>query len=423
MIYNAVVILLAAAIALATVNWAYFRILKIAKMKGLVDNPEARKLQKEPVPFTGGLAVFIGVLTGTLLGIALMSLPALAHHELLEGTVTRMTPVVCAMAIMIYVGSMDDILGMTPVSRLVVEVITVLGLIFGSGMCIDSFHGLWGVYNFNWWVAVPLTVFACVGIINSVNMIDGVNGLSSGLCMTCFVFYGINFSRIGDTANAVLACATAGALLPFLLHNVFGKRSKMFIGDAGTMMMGVLMCWFTICMLSGRDLIEANPDFQGVGFVALALAILSVPVFDTLRVMGMRVLRRRSPFSPDKTHLHHILIEVGISHMMTTVTEIVLDMMVVVVWAVSVKLESTFELQLYLVVASAMVLVWGTYLFLDFNSKRNTQLIQRLIAFSPSTHFGHSKWWLRFSAWLDAPEISEEHSEEHQEHLRRRFNR
>ena len=180
------ILLLPVIASLASVNWIFMKILSIAKRKGLVDNPNARKLQKTPVPVLGGLAVVFGLLLGVAtyfaickyLGVTTITLGA------------SLLPVMLCCSIMLYVGSLDDILGLTAKSRLVIEVLTMLLLIFGSGLCVDSLHGLWGVYDFSWWIAVPLTVFAGVGIINAYNMVDGVNGLSSGLCISCSVILG-----------------------------------------------------------------------------------------------------------------------------------------------------------------------------------------------------------------------------------------
>ena len=263
----------------------------------------------------------------------------------------------------------------------------------------DSLHGLWGLETLSWWIAVPLTVFAGVGIINAINMIDGVNGLSSGLCMTCAGLFGGVFLGRGDVPNAMLAFAMCASLLPFFLHNVYGKRSRMFIGDAGTMMMGVLMSWCIICMLSG----DASRYDGGEGTIALALAILSVPVFDTLRVMTQRMVHGISPFKADKTHLHHAFIAVGISHSVTALSEIAIDVVIVLIWFASYRLGASQEVQLYVVAGAAVLLVWGTYAVLWLGQKDNG-IGRMLKRFAPRTHLGHTKSWLRFEKWLDAPE-------------------
>lgn len=382
-------ILLPALVALVVVRWFYFKILKIAKDKNLVDNPNARKLQKEPVPVMGGIAVFFGVVSAALTGGALIEgLPLL--------------PALLAMVILLYFGAMDDIVGLSQLSRIVVETLVVLGMIFGSGRCVDSLYGMWGVGDFSWWIAVPLTVFACVGVINAMNMIDGVNGLSSGLCLTCAGLFGGVFLKRGDVANAMLAFSMMASLLPFLLHNVFGKTSRMFIGDAGTMIMGALMSWFVICLLCSECAIgdgSMNP-------VALALAILAVPVFDTLRVMMQRLLRGISPFRADKTHLHHAFIEVGVSHSITALSEILIDLVIVLAWYVAYRPGATIEVQFYVVFAAAVICVWGTYLLLWLGQKDNGwgRWLRRA---TPHSHLGHTRWWLRIQKWMDAPEHCE----------------
>ena len=220
--YKIFTVLIAAIMALMAVRWIYFRILAIAKKKNVVDNPNARKLQKQPVPVMGGIAVFFGVLAGLLVGTSVYALPFLLSHEPVDLPSSSLLSVLAAMGIMLYMGAIDDMIGLSAVKRLLIEMGVVLGLIMSSGGCIDTFRGMWGVGSLSWWLAVPLTVFAGVGIINSINMIDGVNGLSSGICMTCSILFGVAFIRIMDWGNAVLAFSMAAALMPFFIHNVFG---------------------------------------------------------------------------------------------------------------------------------------------------------------------------------------------------------
>ena len=394
---NAIAGFAAAAAAIAAVRWAYFRILHIAKEKGLVDNPNARKLQKEPIPVMGGVVVFFGVAMGLLAGYTVGGAIGVEFR-------TLMMPVLAAMVVMLYTGAMDDIVGLTPRSRFAIQILTVIGLIYSGGGCIDNFHGLWGIESFSWWIAVPLTVFAGVGIINAVNLIDGVNGLSSTMCMLCCLIYGGVFMRAGDASNAVLAFSTAAALLPFIVHNIFGLRSRMFIGDAGTLVMGLLMTWFTISLLRSDSPIAYYNMADGVNMIAFALAVLCVPVFDTVRVMSMRIVRRKSPFHPDKTHLHHVFVNVGVSHFITTVTEVLIMLTVVVVWLLSAVLGFSLEWQLYIVIIASVVLVWGTYVIIRYHAEHHTNFLHWLVNFSVKTHLGRTDWWKRLTAFLDRPE-------------------
>lgn len=407
-------------VSLLAVRWVYFKILKIAKEKNLVDNPDARKLQKVPVPVVGGLAVFFGLLFGLLCGITMMNLFT-GDIGMLSGivSVNRLLPIVLGMSIMLYVGCMDDIMGLSPKARFLIEILVILGLIYSSGISVDSLHGLWGIDDIPSVVAVPLTIFAGVGIINAINMVDGVNGLSSGLCITCSMLFGLQFFCIGDYVNAVLAFSIASSLFLFFIHNVFGNQSRMFIGDAGTMVMGVLMTWFVMCSMhdAGRVMIL---DYAYCP-TAMVVAILSVPVADTLRVMTMRVFHGKSPFSPDKTHLHHAFVGIGVSHSITALSEILIDVTVVAIWYLSVRLGAPLHCQLYTVVLVAAILVWGTYAFLVHEQNSNSRIARWLRGFSPKTHLGSTEWWQRLTYRLDSPEFDEHERKNLRERLERKF--
>ena len=386
----------AALIALWTVNRAYFCVLRMAIEKKVVDCPDARKDQKVPIPVMGGIAVFFGVVAGILGGSMVQTMMGYAWSQ-------HLLPIFCVMSIMVRVGTFDDVLGLSPRSRFVIEVLILLGLIYATNTCIDSFHGLWGVESYSWWFGVPLTLFAGVGIINAVNMVDGVNGLASGLCMlSCGLFGGI-FLIVGDLSNAILAFSMVFALLPFFIHNVFGNRSRMFLGDAGTMMMGAVITWFVICLLGSENEMASFVDLHEINVIALLLAVMSVPVFDALQVMGLRMRRGCSPFKPDKNHLHHVFLRVGISHFITTMSEIAMNVCIVGGWLLSVHWGASLDVQLYVVISLSVLLVWGTHVFLHYQAKFDTPFLRWLVAFSDRTHLGRTVWWRNLSDRLDAP--------------------
>lgn len=377
------------------VMWIYFKILKLAKVKDLVDNPNARKLQKLPVPVLGGLAVFFGVAFGMLASSTMTNLWALA-------------PVFTAMVIMLYVGGLDDMLSLSAKTRFGVELVVILLLCLGTDGWVDSLHGLWGIGQFSLFIAVPLTLFAGVGIINAINMIDGVNGLSSGLCMWCSFIFGFALLKSGDVADAVLALCMTAALIPFWLHNVFGRTSKMFIGDSGTMVLGVLMAWFVIQILR-HDTVIWWTEIKEVSLVAFCLAVLAVPVADTIRVMIGRIRKGKSPFSPDKTHLHHMFIKFGMSHAITTATIVGIDIVIALLWYFSYKvLGWSQEAQFYLVVFLGVVLVWGTYSVMRLIEKKNPALKEKMASASLAHTIEGREWWHVIQRWLDAPEILSE---------------
>lgn len=370
-------------IALFLVGWIHPRLVKIALLKNIVDNPDARKLQRTPVPVLGGVAVFFGAV------IAIGSMSAVVDCS-------RLPVVIMAMMAMLYTGTMDDILNLSPALRFLIEIITVLLLIFVGGYCINDFHGLWGVGQFSAWYAVPLTVFAAVGIINAINLMDGVNGLSSGYCIMACIIFGSLFFLAGDGAMTILATVSVGALIPFFLHNVFGKTSKMFIGDGGTLVMGTVMSVFVISMLQAGSPVTAYVG-PGVGMVPFTLAVLSVPVFDTLRVMSTRMLKGSSPFRPDKTHLHHMFIDLGCSHVATTLAILGLNMSVVLCWWVLEAAGFSIAVQLYAVVAMGLLVTFGLYHFMQWHIRRDTRFMGVIRRLGYKTHISRTGifFWLQ----------------------------
>lgn len=341
-------IILPIIVAIVGVSIIHPKLVLVAIKKKIVDNPNARKLNKQPVPVLGGVGVFFGLMFS--LGVAGYFIPGInIPFEL-----------IIAMLLMLYTGVGDDILGLSPALRFMVQIFTVCLMMFICGIYIDDFHGLWGVYRLPLILACLLTIISCVGIINSINLIDGVDGLCSGYGIFASLLFGICFLGMGDISYAVLAFSVLGALVPFMLHNIFGRRYKMFLGDGGSLVLGF------ICSLFVTRVIQSGYDVVSGSTVSFTLAVLSVPVFDTLRVMIARILQGRSPFSPDKTHLHHMFIALGCSHVITAVNVIFVNALVVFIWYVCNLLHFTPELQLYVTILAGLMATSGLYYSVEF---------------------------------------------------------
>ena len=375
-------------VAFLSVCWIHPRLVRLAYLKGIVDNPDHRKLQRSPVPVLGGCAVFFGI----SLGMGIVS-PFFDSSQL--------TMIIAAMTLMLYIGTMDDILSLSPAFRFVVEILCVVLLVVVGGYTIDDFHGLWGIGSIScWWGSLLLTVFAAVGIINAINLIDGVNGLSSGYCVMACLIFGSSFFIAGDLVMVLLAAVCVGALIPFFLHNVFGKSSRMFIGDGGTLVMGLVMSVFVIHTLDSKSLCTVFAD-HGFGLIPFTLAVLSVPVFDTLRVMSARLRRHVSPFHPDKTHLHHLFIDLGFSHIGTTFCILSLDVSVVLcLWALYAAGVSIAG-QLYAVVALGVLVTFGLYYLVRWSERRHDRFYRLLLRFGRATQFERRGFFLWLQHTLD----------------------
>ena len=284
---------------------------------------------------------------------------------------------IAAMLIMLYVGIMDDILNLTPTIRFAIEILIICWLMYANRASIDCFHGLWGIENIPTYISAPLTIFACVGIINAINLIDGVNGLSSGFCFMASILFAIIFHRLGNSVMMIMAVSAAGAIVPFFLHNVFGHDTRMFIGDSGTLVMGTMMSMFVISLLdkTPASFILAK---NGMGLIPFGLAVLAIPVFDTLRVMSARILRGKSPFHPDKTHLHHMFIELGFSHTGTTISILSLNFTIIAAWFIAYKTGASIDLQLYIVLSLSIIFTFGFYKFSERQLEKNGKALKIL---------------------------------------------
>lgn len=367
--------------------WIHPKILKIAIMKNLVDNPDARKLQRNPVPVMGGMAVFFGIIIGLCCSQTMFNSPA----------VFMLTT---AMLIMLYIGTIDDIMDLTPTIRFVIEILIVMWLMYTNHASINSFWGLWGIDTIPLWVAWPLTIFAAVGIINAINLIDGVNGLSSGFCFMSSVLFAIIFYKSGNIVMTTLAISAAGAIVPFFLHNVFGNTTKMFIGDGGTLVIGTMMSMFVISILNESTRCSIIAE-EGIGLIPMTLSILSIPIFDTLRVMSTRILRGTSPFHPDKTHLHHMFIELGFSHVGTTICILTINFLVVVAWYVSYKLGASVDVQLYIVLLLSIFVTFVFYAFAKRAIRKNGSRMRFFRSLSRMMHFEKKGIWSYVQKFID----------------------
>jgi len=313
----------------------------------IVDSPNERKLQRVPIPVFGGGVVYSGILTGW------MTLMLFMESEVLSWGLAAMT-------IMMLIGTWDDIRDIPASLRFLIELVLVGAFIAVTGVYIDDLHGLWGVYALEPWIGIPLSIFAGVGIINAVNLIDGVDGYSSGYGMLACGCFALAFWQMWNPVIICLAVIVIGAIVPFFLHNVFGARSRMFIGDGGTLMLGMLMVVMVFYALSSKGNLEGLEQ-KGLSLTAFVLAVGCIPLFDTLRVMTLRIIRGKSPFKPDKTHLHHLFIDMGFSHLGAALFILTVNAMVVLICLLSWKLGASYDVQTYIVIVLGMLLTFGFY--------------------------------------------------------------
>ena len=286
------------------------RILVISHKKRLYDVPDARKVHTMPVPRLGGLSFFPVILMSMFLVIGFrlyfwdMDVYGLSFNMLYEYLFLFV-----GMTLLYLVGVCDDLVGVGYRYKFAVQIAAALLLVL-SGNWFDSFGGLFGIYSVPVWVGVPFTVFIVVYITNAINLIDGIDGLASGLCCIALSVLSVIFFLRGQYVYALLAICTLGILMPFWCYNVFGNANrghKLFMGDAGSLTLGYVISFLIIHMSVTN---EVSPTLSNP-YMVIAFSTVLVPLLDVIRVVLHRLREHKNPFLPDKNHFHHKLLRTG----------------------------------------------------------------------------------------------------------------
>jgi UDP-N-acetylmuramyl pentapeptide phosphotransferase/UDP-N-acetylglucosamine-1-phosphate transferase len=273
-------------------------IIEVSNLKRLFDKPtNERKLHESSVPNLGGVAIFGAVFI----------IFALSGHAL-----QPWSPYLAAgLTILFFSGIKDDILVIGADKKLLLQVIAIVVLMGGGDLVITDLGGVFGLHGIPFEAGVGLTLFTMVVVINAYNLVDGVDGLAGGIGIIASAFFGWWFWEVGMMSHAVLACIQTGALLAFLRYNF--EPASIFMGDTGSQIVGYLLAFFAVSFVQTGVTASQPVPFQNEVPV-LVISVLIVPLYDTLRVFCVRLYQGKSPFSADRLHVHHQLIDLGFSH-------------------------------------------------------------------------------------------------------------
>ncbi len=296
-------ILLSAALAFLITFFAIPVIIQITKSKKLFDEPDERKVHKTVIPTLGGVGIFAGFIVATLMGVP-------------SNITSELQYFAAASIVIFFLGLKDDILILSASKKFIGQLLAAGIIIKFGGIQLNNMQGFLGIYEIPRIASIVLTIFTIIVITNSFNLIDGVDGLAGSLGVLTTVVFGTYFYMAGQLTYAVMAFALTGATIGFLIYNF--SPAKIFMGDTGSLLLGLINSILVIKFINvaGNPAVkvplEASP--------AIGIAILMIPLFDTLRVFTLRILDRRSPFSPDRSHVHHFLLDIGFNHRMITFT-------------------------------------------------------------------------------------------------------
>mgnify|MGYP003860710105 CR=1 FL=1 len=285
-------------------------IINIAKVKYLYDIPDHRKSHDEVVPTLGGVAIFAGVIFSIILWTPFEVFGDLQY-------------ILCSFIIIFLIGAKDDILPMSPYRKMMGQIFACFILVFKAQVRLTSLYGIFGIYEMPEIASILLSMFTILVIINAFNLIDGINGLTGSLATLISITLGTWFFLVDRVDLAIIAFSLAGATIAFLRYNI--TPARIFMGDTGSMLIGLISAILVI------EFIEIHTEIQGSPYAfkavpAVAVGILILPLFDTLRVFVVRIFKGKSPLYPDRSHIHHLLLDAGLSHMQATTVLLIVNL-------------------------------------------------------------------------------------------------
>ncbi|WP_340112492.1 MraY family glycosyltransferase [Maribellus mangrovi] len=278
-------------------------VLRVAYSKQLFDAPEGRKVHTRIIPPLGGIAIFLGFVLSSIIATDGLSFDELKY-------------IIASVIIVFFIGLKDDLMDISAGKKFLVQIIASLILVILGNVRITSLHGIMGFHEISFPVSFLLSTFVVLVIMNAFNLIDGIDGLASGLGMLAGLFFGVYFYLVDHIPFAIMSFALVGSLAGFFLYNVFGKKNKLFMGDTGSLTIGLVVS--ALAIRFNEFNIHTDHGFAVHFAPMVSIAVLSVPLIDTLRVMIIRMVQGRSPFSADRNHIHHKILELTPSHLNVT---------------------------------------------------------------------------------------------------------
>ncbi|MEO1096495.1 MAG: MraY family glycosyltransferase [Bacteroidota bacterium] len=281
-------------------------IIKFSRNKTkMMDTPGRRKIHKKVTPSLGGIGIFIGLVIALTIWLPF---EAFQQYKF----------VLVGMLILFLIGLRDDIVPLKASYKLLGQLVAAAMIVYLAGIKLNSFYGLFGIEELNPTVSQILSIFTIIVITNSFNLIDGLDGLAGTIATIALTTFGIWFYLIGDKWTSILAFSMAGSVVAFLTFN--WDPSKIFMGDTGALAIGFLFSVLAIKFIdSNHNLMEDN-IFRFSASVTTGICIIIIPLFDTLRIFILRLSKKQSPFTPDKNHMHHALMRMGMSHSQTALS-------------------------------------------------------------------------------------------------------
>lgn len=334
-------------------------LIKVAKLKHLVDEPsEARKLHQSSIPTIGGVIIFAAFVFSVAIWFPTKSRLYYEYYSQLLSGIQEYKFLMASLTALFFIGIKDDIIGVSPVKKLISHISVAFILVIMADVRITGMHGLFGIYSIPYWASILLSGFTYIVVVNAYNLIDGVDGLAAGVGIVASLFFTVWFYMGGNVPLAVFSAALCGALLGFFVFNF--SPAKIFMGDSGSLVVGLVICVLSVRLIEFEDT-YLPPVLSRVSTPVLAMSILAYPLVDTLRVFIIRTIKGTSPFLPDSNHIHHRLLKNGWSHKQTSIIGIIFSVFIIGLALLLNGLSATW--QFVILMAVVILLVQLPYVF------------------------------------------------------------
>ncbi len=349
--------------AIICLLWAFFvtvfsipYVIHLAYLKKLLDSPNQRTIHISSIPRLGGLSIFAGFASA----FTIYSPPDFVLMKVFAGTV-----------ILFFIGLKDDILAVSAFKKFFIQILATGIVMFLGDIRITGFHGIFGINELSEGISFMFTFIVIIGLTNAFNLIDGIDGLAGSITLLvnlvlAYVF--IFLMPLQYYANGIAALSLAGAAAGFLRYNLY--KAKIFMGDTGSLVCGFVTICLIIIMVEAKD--QYSNDIIANGAI-LGMALLIIPIIDTLRVFFIRILNGKSPFDPDKNHLHHSLLKTGLSQFSTLIVLVLINIFFVVGVLNFTHIEITLQLAILVTMGIFIGLLLGWLPIISSNQKKELE--------------------------------------------------
>lgn len=343
------------------------KIIWIVNSRDLIDDPNHRSSHKKSTPTMAGVAFFLTLIFGInfiggwdsdIIGINLIA----------------------SLTLVFAIGLKDDLVMSSPKAKIGGELLAIAFVLFSSGLQVTTLNGFLGIQNIPIVFSYILITLMILTIINSFNMIDGIDGLASIIGVVIFSLYGIIFFTIGYNFYFLLCLCLIGILSAYLRYN-FSSKKKIFMGDTGSLIIGFSIGFLSLKFLSIEASVLEAVSFIPENKLFTIAAIFYIPLFDTLRVIGVRLIQKKSPFFPDNNHIHHILINSGLKHYQASMFLGFLNLILAISFIALSTYFNSFQMLGFLVLSFGLLLVIFHQLKINIKSQNRFGHLVRAIQF------------------------------------------